>query len=492
MKPIRCWLFLVFFTSQFTFAQDIETPVRSILFKITATTRSPDFFQPWNKYKASEVSGTGFLIAGNRILTNAHVVRYATQIYVQADQSDQRIAAEVVSSSQSIDLAVLKLEDESVLSDRTALQLQGNLPRVRSDVTVYGYPIGGDQLSVTKGIVSRVEYVGAMLRTQIDAAINPGNSGGPAISDGKVVGVAFSGLKQADNIGYLIPSTEVNAFLDDVADNEYTGRPTFWDSLQTVENPALRTWLGLPKTTGGLMVSSLQSSSPDNPLQVGDVITKLGPHAIDSKGLVKVGDSLNLSFRYYIPELIEAGKLPVTVWRKGVEKEVKIPVEVRPPLLMAPLDGSYPRFAIIGPLAFEAVSGEFSAILAQAQGSAQLLSTRGSPLIEDAFRWKTDPDQELVVIPSPPFAHRLMKGYSPPFISCVKEINGTKVRNLKHLVELIRDCKDEFLTISFYDRSAEILVFNRAEYIESTEDILTDNNIRKQFSDDLETVWRKK
>lgn len=66
---------------------------------------------------------------------------------------------------------------------------------------------GGDNISVTKGVVSRVEptqYVhGAtqLMAIQIDAAINPGNSGGPAIMGTKVVGVAFQNLSGAENIG---------------------------------------------------------------------------------------------------------------------------------------------------------------------------------------------------------------------------------------------------------------------------------------------------
>lgn len=68
---------------------------------------------------------------------------------------------------------------------------------------------GGDNISVTKGVVSRVEptqYVhGAtqLMAIQIDAAINPGNSGGPAIMGSKVAGVAFQNLTGAENIGYV-------------------------------------------------------------------------------------------------------------------------------------------------------------------------------------------------------------------------------------------------------------------------------------------------
>ena len=473
-------------------AQDIEEPIRAALFKISATMRNPDFMQPWNKAKPSEGSGTGFLIEGNRILTNAHVVRHASQIYVQPDQSDQRVSATVESIGYSIDLAVLKLDDESILDGRQALPLAEGLPRVRSDITVYGYPMGGDQLSVTKGIVSRVEFANGTLRTQIDAAINPGNSGGPAITDGRVVGVAYSGIRQADNIGYLISNIEVLAFLKDVADGKFNGKPSFSDSLQTVENPALREWLGLPKTTGGLMVSAIIAPQPDHPLQVGDVITKIGATSIDAKGFVKLGDSLNVQFAYLIPSTAVDGKLPVTVWRKGQELDAQVPLIERPPVLFRPLEGEYPRFAIFGPLVFEAASAELVVGVIQAQGYAIALASRSSPLLQGLTKLREFDDHELVVIPSAPFAHKLIKGYSPPVLFTVKEINGIPVRNLKHVVEILRDCTDENLQFRFADRGAELLIFPRKEFLESTDEILTDNNIRKQFSDDLESVWESK
>lgn len=495
MKPlivaVCTWMFLVSSAG----AQDIEKPVRDILFKITATTRNPEFFQPWNKAKPAEVSGTGFLIEGNRILTNAHVVRYATQIYVQPDQSDQRIGATVESIGYTVDLAILRLDDESILDGRAALPLDEGLPRVRSDVTVYGYPIGGDQLSVTKGIVSRVEFTGGGLRTQIDAAINPGNSGGPAITDGTVVGIAFAGLRQADNIGYLIPISELRLFLDDVADGEYDGKLALWDTLQTVENPAIRDWLGLPKTAGGLMVSAVQTTDKDHPLEVGDLITKIGDTPIDSRGFVKVGDSLNLYFGYLIPNAVVDGKLPLTVLRAGKESVVQVPTTSiqQTPLLYRPLNGEYPRFAIFGPLAFEAASGELAMGVIQSSGTAAAaLSSKASPLLKGINAWRDFDDQEIVVVPAMPFAHKLMKGYSPPVLCTVKEINGIPVKNLKHLVEILRDSEDEFLRFEFAERGSELLVFPRKEFLDSTDEILTDNNIRKQFSDDLEEVWEKK
>ena len=86
--------------------------------------------------------------------------------------------------------------------------------------------------------------------------------------------------------------------------------------------------------------------------------------------------------------------------------------------------------------------------------------------------------------------HKTSKGYSPPAFSVVSRVNGTKVRNLAHLVELLRDATGEFLVVELVG-PVEPLVFRRAELLQATEDILADEGIRKQYSDDLENVWHK-
>ena len=233
-----------------------ENLIRESVVKISATMRYPDILHPWTKQSPREVSGTGVVIGGKRILTNAHVVLYASQLFVESQQSSEKLTATVEAVSPGMDLAVLKLEDESFFDKRPPLARVQTLPEVKETVVVYGYPQGGSSLSVTKGIVSRIEFAGygegaSGVRIQVDAAINPGNSGGPALVDGKMIGLIFSKLTQADNIGYIIPGEEIELFLKDVADGKYDGKPAMHDSLQTMENPALRGFLRLDKKTAG-------------------------------------------------------------------------------------------------------------------------------------------------------------------------------------------------------------------------------------------------
>ena len=181
--------------------------VESSVVKIFSTIRAPDVSRPWAKASPAEATGSGVVVEGKRILTNAHVVLYASQVQVQAHQAGDKISATVVAIAPGIDLALLKLDDESFFDQHPPLARLAALPDVKDAVMAYGYPTGGSNLSITKGIVSRIEFTSynfpvSGLRIQIDAAINPGNSGGPAVVGDKMIGLAFSTLGGAQNIGY--------------------------------------------------------------------------------------------------------------------------------------------------------------------------------------------------------------------------------------------------------------------------------------------------
>src|SRR5262249_22613020 len=151
------------------------------------------------------------------------------------------------------------------------------------------------------------------------AAINPGNSGGPAIIDGKVVGLIFSKLSQSDNIGYIIPSEEIDLFLADVKDGRYDGKPTMFENLQTLENDALRAFLKLDRKAAGIVVHQPDRDDPAYPLKEWDLITRIGEKDVDNTGMVTVQEDLRLRFQYLVQKVVKDGKVPLTVVRKGQE-----------------------------------------------------------------------------------------------------------------------------------------------------------------------------
>jgi S1-C subfamily serine protease len=436
------------------------------------------------------------VIEGKRILTNAHVVSYASQVFVEPNQSGEKLAATVEFSAPGIDLAVLKMEDESFFEKRPPIPRAEKLPHIKESVVVYGYPTGGSGLSITKGIVSRIEFVNyssntQALRIQIDAAVNPGNSGGPAVVDDRMIGLVNSGIRGADNIGYIIPAEEVDLFLKDVSDGKYDYKPMMHEKLQTLENEALRTKLGFQKKSIGVVVHEPDSDDPAYPLKKWDVITKIGDHEVDNVFMTKVRDDLRLKFEYYIQSLAKDGKVPMTIVRDGKEMAIELPVAPRLDELIPPLRTRYPSYFIYGPLAFSAVSAE---LLSQVDrsGMQSLFSIVGSPLATRRGDRAAFPGEELVVVSAPMFPHKTGKGYSNPLFKVIKEINGVKIKNLKHLVETLRDSKDKYISIVFDDKNSETIVFDRQEILRATDEILSDNSVRQQASEDIAPVWSKK
>jgi S1-C subfamily serine protease len=498
---ILCKLFASFFLAAgfAAHAQTAPKPARSAqlessVVKIFTTSRQPDLFRPWNKAAPSESTGSGVVIEGNRILTNAHVVNYASRVEVRAKEGGDKMIAKVVAIARGIDLAVLELEDNSFFTNRLVPQRASVLPEVKDEVLAYGYPFGGNSLSITKGIVSRIEFVSYNfptqgLRIQVDAAINPGNSGGPVFAGDKMIGLAYSIASSAQNIGYIIPNEEVELFLQDITDGKYDGKPAIFDELQTLENPALRSFLKVEKSVRGMVVQRPISKDESYPLKEWDIITRIGNTDIDNQGLVRLTSDVNVRFQYHVQKFAKNGKVPLTVIREGKPQSIELPVTPRRPRLVDTLDGSYPSYFIYGPMVFSRATWEFRSFFNNSAGSLNSFAFNAQPLVTRLADEPNAKREDLVVVSAPFFPHRLVSGYDNRFGSVVQSINDIPVRSLRHMAELLRDLKTELVVIKFDQQSAESIVLPHAKMLESTEEILSDNGIRFQASTDLIDVW---
>ncbi|KAG5567651.1 hypothetical protein RHGRI_003004 [Rhododendron griersonianum] len=283
--------------------------------KVYCTHTEPDYSLPWQKQRQYTSTGrhcSAFIIGDGKLLTNAHCIEYGTQVKVKRRGDDTKYVAKVLARGVECDIALLSVENEEFWKGAESLQL-GHLPRLQVDaVTVVGYPLGGDTISVTKGVVSRIEVTSyahgssELLGIQIDAAINPGNSGGPAFNDqGECIGVAFQVYRSddAENIGYVIPTTVVSHFLDDYKKNgKYSGFPCLGVLLQKLENPALRACLKVPSNEGVLVRRVEPTSDAINVLKEGDVIVSFDGINVGCEGTVPFRSTERIAFRYLISQ----------------------------------------------------------------------------------------------------------------------------------------------------------------------------------------------
>src|SRR5438874_1257904 len=424
--------------------------VENSVVKIFATLRQPDPSKPWTKKEPTEITASGAVISGKRILTNAHVVQYASEVQVQANQAGDKLPASVKAVAPGMDLAVLELEDQKFFDSHSPLPFKKSLPDSKEPVMVYGYPTGGASLSITKGIISRIEFTGYSLSTlglriQIDAAINPGNSGGPAIVNDEIVGLAFSHLQMAQNIGYIIPVEEIELFLQDVGDGHYDGKPAMYDDLQTLENPALRSYLHLPESSQGMVVHRPFASSPNYPLKEWDVVTKIGDVPVDDEGMIKLGDTLRVRFAYMVQKLAQKDTVPLTIYRGGKESKINLPVLRQRPLVIPELKGAYPSYFVYGPIVFSEATTDLVTLAQRNRETTALvamLTYIGSPLIGRIGDKPAFPGERLVVVPCPFFPHCLSKGYGTASWQDLKTANHEPLKNLTQPFEVLGHRKD--------------------------------------------------
>lgn len=286
--------------------------VENSVVKIISVLSIPEYTIPWTRRKKGKAIGTGFCInisrggKKQRIITNAHVVNGATSIDISKQGSSIVYKAKVEHVIEECDLAILIL-DSSVSNElqkrfwkTTPALTLGPMPLKLAKVNIYGYPLGGNNTSITKGVISRAEilsynFISRGIAIQIDAAINPGNSGGPAIdSNGNVIGVAFAGLDGIgiQNMGYIIPTFLIQYFLRYIKKHgKFSGLSFLGIDVQSLENPTLREFAKMSVVDTGVLVNSIvDGSSADGKLQEGDILTKINGFDIDYDGTMKLSD----------------------------------------------------------------------------------------------------------------------------------------------------------------------------------------------------------
>jgi len=233
---------------------------RDAVVKVFVNSNSMDFYRPWQTKGNHGSTGSGCVIDGKYILTNAHVVTDQTFIQVRKESDPKKYTAQVKSIGHDCDLAILTVDDETFFEGITPLTF-GELPLLQDKVSVIGFPQGGDKISITEGVISRVEIIPytesnkKLLAFQIDAAINPGNSGGPVVKDGKIVGIAMQAMLSSQNIGYMIPTSIIHHFLTDLADGSYHGFPILGVEYLGTENEALRQFYQLKNSQNGVLIT---------------------------------------------------------------------------------------------------------------------------------------------------------------------------------------------------------------------------------------------
>jgi hypothetical protein len=358
---------------------------------------------------------------------------------------------------------------------------------VTDEVAVYGYPNGTDQLTITKGIVSRVSHEvyshGSvnLLACQIDAPVNEGNSGGPVIAADKVVGIAMM-MGYGENEGYMVSVPVVEHFLKDIADGAYNGVPDLAIQTQTMENPSLRKFYGLNEEQSGILVRSTFTGSPGKDIvEPGDVLLAVDGSEIASDGTVSFREDERTSYIYKVQNKQIGETVVIRIMRGGNIAEV--PVKLTIP------SGSYrlvpnvrfdeePTYYIYGGFVFSPLT-------------VNLLMEWGNEWWRDApltFLYQymqgepTDTQREMVAIVDV-LSDEINMGYEQAYWEIVVFANGRRIGRLRDLVDALESNKGLYQVIETQSKSQ--IIIDRKDAEKGLKRILKQYKIGSDRSEDL-------
>ena len=460
--------------------------IQKSLVRITATEVEPDYRAPWNSGGIQRGVGAGFVIEGNRIMTNAHVVSNSRYLTVERDGDPNKYPATVLFIAHDCDLALLKVASADFFKNMTPLTF-GGIPELESVVSAYGYPLGGERMSVTTGIVSRIDFqlythssIDQHLAVQISAQINPGNSGGPVMQNAKVVGVAFQGYTGdvAQGVAYMIPTPVIQRFLTDIKDGHYDKYVDLGLTYTKLQNPAQRHFLGLKDDDRGVLVGTVIAAGPSaKGVQSGDVLLSIDDHPIASDATVELEGE-----RVEMPEVVERKfkgdvvKLEILRDKKTVTVSIGLG-SVWPYAYLAHAYDVRPRYVVYGGLLFQPLTLDL--IDAYQPTDIRIRHYFDFFVTEQIYLEHPEVIVLTNILPDP------SNSYLAPYrASIVDEINGQKIGTLTDLAKAFSETPDRFVVRMIGDGPPLVLdpkeVESARERIKTRYNVVSEQNLEEQ------------
>lgn len=407
--------------------------------RVYSTYQDPDHECPWQSLAPRGSTGSGVIVGPGEILTGAHVVANATFVQVQKPSDPTKVTARVISICHDADLALLKVEDASFTRGVTPVRI-GDLPRLRDAVQVVGYPIGGEEVSITEGVVSRIEvqrYEHSqryLLAVTVDAAINSGNSGGPVFAGRKVVGIAIQAIPDAENIGEMVPAPLLRRFLEVARSGTAQVQvPGLGVTTQPLENPALRRYLGMKPSDSGVLVTAVQfGSSAWGVVKAGDVLTSLDGMRIANNGTVQYRDRFRCQFDVAFADHLVGGRIRARIVRGGKRSAVSFSLSPMCWLVPRIEFERMPTWFLFGGLVFQRLTAELLRVWGE-----HWWDKAPKELLGLYYSGQRSPERQEIIVLTQVLADAVNVGYEPFVNDVVVECNGIKPANMAEFVNIV-------------------------------------------------------
>lgn len=472
---------------------------RSVV-KLFTVVKEPNYYKPWELGYQHTSGGSACIIDGQRILTNAHVIAHHLFVQAQKPGDSKKYTARVLHVDHDTETALLTVDDPKFFEGTVPVRF-GGLPSRNAKVTVYGFPVGGDELCITAGVVSRIEvrtYTHSqrnLLALQTDAAINPGNSGGPVFMDGELIGIAFQSYKRKDleRAGYVVPMPVIRHMLEDLDDGRIDGVPDLGLYWQKLEADALRAYLGLAGDETGVRVSRvLYGSSAYGVIEVDDVITSIEGVPVASDGSVPLRERDRVRFEHLIARHQVGDKVDLGIFRAGTPLRVTVELKQYVSLVSPPRPDHRPTYLVFGGLVFTVLTYEYMHEWEWAKEHHRYMN----------FYYEVLPSarRKQIVLVHSVLAHEVNLGYHQVQGAVVERINGVDITEIRDVVSALTAPRDGFHVLEtdfhgsrrasfssdFHHAYGTRIVLDAAKVERANAEILTQHGVAHDRSADLQ------
>ena len=463
-----------------------NTEINNSIVQIYTVSRDPYYMSPWVMLPENRIVGTGFIIKGNRILTNAHVVANHMYIQVRNARDSRKYRARVLHISHEADLALLTVDDNRFFTDVRPLVIDV-LPDTQQKVLVYGFP-EGESLTITEGIFSGLGHrlythsSQSMLAGEILSDIKKGHSGGPVMFRNRVIG-AMMQANRAGSIAHMVPGPVVKHFLSDVSDGRYHGFPELGLIAENLENDVANKECGFTRNRKGVIVSHVITGSPaEGLIRKGDELMSLNGYPVYVDGTIELEPETRTHFNYAVEmnqvgEIIEAD---IMRNRKLLTVSLKLDKTAKAfQLVSGKHYDRQPTYFIYAGIIFSPLTINYLSESSEVP----------EELIAEMSKWPTM-DRKEVVVALEVLPAEVNRGYHKIKKRVITEINGSTFRDFHDFFELVSSTSDPY--IAFGSSSGDMITIDRQLAEESHKHILETYSIRADRSADLQRLHAAK
>ena len=293
--------------------------------------------------------------------------------------------------------------------------------------------------------------------------------------------------EDAENIGWIIPTTVIHHFLSDVASNgSYTGFPSLGIEWQKMENPDLRKYSSMGANQKGVLVRRVEPTCPaSRKLKKADIILEFDGHQISNDGTVPFRSGERISFSYLVSNLFVGDRARLKVLRGGAVKSVTVELSKSRRLVPVHLKGAPPQYFIFAGLIFTQVCVPYL----KSEYGKDYDYDAPVKLLDKMLHGMPAEEGEQVVVLAQVLAAEINLGYEEIVNTTVLAMNGEKVKSVGHLASLLESCEEKYVVLDLEYKSTVVLDTAKAKA--ATEQILKTHCIPAEMSDGVKALLPK-